>query len=93
VIEMWLNIPSAKGGLMDKRILIAGFLGGLAMFIAVVGVIAAIATNISYCNWYGFPGAYTASYMTITAVGYIIAGAVVAAVLARRALVAIPATA
>jgi hypothetical protein len=30
---------------------------------------AAIATNISYWNWYGFPKVYTASYMFIQLVG------------------------
>jgi hypothetical protein len=52
-------------------------------FITVVGIVAAMATNVSYWNWFGFPGVYTVSYMTITFVGFLIAGAVVAALLRR----------
>jgi hypothetical protein len=35
-------------------------------FYAVLGAIAAIATNVSYWNWYGFPAAYTGGYMFTT---------------------------
>jgi hypothetical protein len=52
-------------------------------FVIVVGLTAAITTNIPYWNWYGFPGSYTASYMTIEIVAYLVAGLVVAAVLGR----------
>jgi len=30
--------------------------------VLVTGILAAITTNLSYWNWYGFPGAYTASF-------------------------------
>jgi len=39
---------------------IASFAGRVG-FVFVAGILAAIATNVSYWNWYGFPGAYTAS--------------------------------
>ncbi|HTT62987.1 MAG TPA: hypothetical protein VMG35_14135 [Bryobacteraceae bacterium] len=48
-------------------------------FMAGVGVLASIGTNISYWNWYGFPVAYTAAYMTTQIVGYVCAGLVAAA--------------
>jgi hypothetical protein len=44
---------------------------------------AAIATNVSYWNWWGFPGAYTASYMFIQVVGFFLVG-LVAAFMFRR---------
>ena len=48
-----------------------------------VGILAAITTNISYWNWYGFPGVYTVSYMCIEIVGVVLVG-VVAALLLRK---------
>ena len=57
--------------------------GGRLGFVTAVGVIAAIATNISYWNWWGFPGNYTAAYITIKLVGYFLVG-IVAAIMFRR---------
>lgn len=56
-----------------------GTFGGRLGFFALVGLIAAIATNVSYWNWYGFPTNYTLSYMLTGWVGYICAGLVAAA--------------
>src|SRR5256714_3198707 len=57
--------------------------GGRVAFVTAVGFIAGIATNISYWNWWGFPGSYTAAYITIKVVGYFLVG-VVAAIMFRR---------
>jgi hypothetical protein len=43
------------------------------------GAIAAVATNVSYWNWYGFPSAYTSAYMFTIWMGYICAGLIAAA--------------
>jgi hypothetical protein len=64
---------------------IASF-GGRAGFIFVVGILAAIATNVSYWNWYGFPGLYTAAYIFTQIVGFLCAGLVAALVLRKSAL-------
>ena len=48
-------------------------------FVSAVGVLAAIGTNVSYWNWYGFPLGYTAAYMTTEIVGFVCAGLVAAA--------------
>jgi hypothetical protein len=48
-------------------------------FITVAGVLAAISTNISYWNWYGFPGNYTLAYISVIAMGFLCAGLVAAA--------------
>jgi hypothetical protein len=61
---------------------IASF-GGRVGFVLVTGVLAAIATNISYWNWYGFPAVYTASYMLIQVVGFFCIGIVAALVLKK----------
>jgi hypothetical protein len=56
-----------------------GTFGGRFGFYVILGLLAAIATNISYWNWYGFPVTYTASYMFTGWVGYLCAGLVAAA--------------
>jgi hypothetical protein len=48
-------------------------------FVTAAGVLAAISTNISYWNWYGFPSNYTLAYTTTIAMGFVCAGLVVAA--------------
>ena len=39
---------------------VATFGGRIGLAIA-IGILAAVATNVSYWNWYGFPSVYTAS--------------------------------
>lgn len=53
-------------------------------FVALVGAAAALTTNLSYWNWYGFPGRYTLAYGAIELLGYVAAGLVIAAVLPRN---------
>jgi hypothetical protein len=62
-------------------------------FVTLVGVVAAIATNVPYWNWYGFPGHYTAAYMTTQILGYLAAGLAAAAVLKNREPLGFAATA
>jgi hypothetical protein len=57
--------------------------GGRVGFVTIAGILAAIATNVSYWNWYGFPCVYTASYMLIQFVGFICVGIVAALVLRK----------
>jgi len=59
--------------------------GSRVGFVALVGFLAAITTNISYWNWYGFPASYTAAYMTIEIVGYLVIGIVAALVMKNAA--------
>ena len=61
---------------------IATFAGRFG-FVFVAGILAAIATNVSYWNWYGFPTVYTASYMSIQIIGFICVGLVAGLVLNR----------
>jgi hypothetical protein len=58
---------------------------GRVGFVFVVGILAAIATNVSYWNWYGFPGTYVASYMLVMIIGFLCVGIVAALVLRNRA--------
>src|SRR5262245_145980 len=49
-------------------------------FITLAGILASISTNISYWNWYGFPGNYTLAYTFTIAMGFLCAGLVAAAI-------------
>jgi hypothetical protein len=61
-----------------------GSFGGRVGFVLLAGVLAAITTNVSYWNWYGFPGVYTASYILIEIVGFVLVGVVAALLLRKR---------
>ena len=58
---------------------------GRVGFVLAAGILAAITTNISYWNWYSFPGVYTASYMLIQIIGFFLVGVVAALVLPKGA--------
>jgi hypothetical protein len=61
-----------------------GSFAGRVGFVVVAGILAAITTNVSYWNWYGFPGVYTASYMLIEILGFVLVGVIAGLVLRRR---------
>ena len=61
---------------------IASFAGRVG-FVFVAGILAAITTNVSYWNWYGFPGVYTASYMLTQVIGFLLVG-IVAGLMLRK---------
>src|SRR6266699_3352253 len=64
---------------------IASFAGRVG-FVMLAGILAAIATNVSYWNWYGFPCVYTASYMLIQIIGFFLVGIVAAFVLRKSSV-------
>lgn len=51
------------------------------MFVTVIGLIAGIAVNIPHWNWYGFPMAFTLAEIIGHVVGFLLMGAVVAALI------------
>jgi hypothetical protein len=57
--------------------------GSRVAFVTAAGILASIATNVSYWNWYGLSKRYTASYMFIQIVGFFLIG-VVAAIVFRK---------
>jgi hypothetical protein len=61
-----------------------GSFAGRVGFVLVAGILASITTNVSYSNWYGFPGIYTASYMLIEIVGFLLVGVIAGLVLRKR---------
>ena len=82
--------------------LIAAFLVALAMlpsywgrvgFVSLIGVVAAITTNVSYWIWYGFPADYSLAAVFIEFMDYVAAGLAIAWWLGRRSGSAVAATA
>ena len=69
LLAAWLLSRAAAG---------RGYLERVA-FVAVTGMLASLATNVEYWNWYDFPGRYEAGYMATQIVGYILVGLVAAA--------------
>src|SRR5262245_56674417 len=61
-----------------------GSFAGRVGFVLTAGILAAITTNVSYWNWYGFPGIYTASYILIEIVGFVLVGVLAALMLRKR---------
>jgi hypothetical protein len=61
----------------------AGFVPRMGLALA-VGLVAAISTNFSYWNWYGFSTGYTLATGFTELVKYLVAGAVVAWWLGRN---------
>ena len=71
--------------LLTAAILVFAATFGARLGLAVaVGVIAAVATNLSYWNWYGFDAAYTLANAFTELVKFVVAGAVIALVLRGR---------
>jgi hypothetical protein len=64
---------------------IASFAGRVG-FVFVAGILAAMATNVSLWNWYGFPSVYIGSYMLIQVVGFLCVGIVAALMLRKTSL-------
>jgi len=59
-------------------------LAGKIGFVALVGLLASMPTNISYWNWYGFPTTYTIAEMTTQIIAFALAGTVAAFILRSR---------
>jgi hypothetical protein len=57
-------------------------------FVLGIGVSAAIATNVSYWIWYGFPLNYTCAQIIMELVSALVAGLAIAAILKPRAAMA-----
>lgn len=54
--------------------------GKRVMFVTVAGLLAAIATQPSLWNWYGFNGTYTLANIVMEVIGFLCAGLVIALV-------------
>lgn len=78
-IEFTTELAQALVAVYLLSLTAAGTFAGRLGFYAVLGLTAAIATNVSYWNWYGFPTAYVSAYMFTVWMGFVCAGLVAAA--------------
>jgi hypothetical protein len=62
---------------------IRGF-GGKVGFVLTAGILAAIATNVPYANWYGFPKDFTLAQMIMMVVGFLLVGILAALILPKQ---------
>jgi hypothetical protein len=62
---------------------IRGFAGRVG-FIFVAGILAAMATNVPYWNWYGFSRVYTFGYMVTQIIGFLLVGIVAGLVFPKQ---------
>ncbi len=49
-------------------------------FVALVGLLVALGTNVSYWNWYGFPFSYTIAYIGTELIGFLWVGLIAPAI-------------
>jgi hypothetical protein len=52
-------------------------------FVFTAGIIAAVATNVPYANWYGFPKDFTLGQMMTQAIGFLLVGIVAGLIIKR----------
>lgn len=91
-IEFGLNLLQAllAAFLVSRAKSLKGFHSRVG-FVVLIGIIAAVTTNIEYWNWYGFPVTYTAAYMLDKIVGFLVVGIAIAAVMKKPEEKAVPA--
>lgn len=58
--------------------------GARVFFVALLGLFASLAVDLSYWNWCGFPGSYTVAALVDQVVGWTLAGLVLGAMLKPR---------
>lgn len=87
LIEFALNLVEAMilAFVVSQAKGLTGFQSRVGLVI-LVGILAAITTNIEYWDWYGFPANYTVAYMFDKVVGFLIAGIAIASVLKKTTL-------
>jgi hypothetical protein len=83
ITEFLLEIVEALLMAIVLGAVVTGFARRLAAA-ALIGVIAGMATNFSYWNWYGFSLDYTLANAFIEMMKFVFAGAVIAAMFAWR---------
>lgn len=87
LIELLSNIAGALVAtfLLAKAVSGITSFGARVLFVALLGLFASLAIDISYWNWYGFPGSFTLAAITDEVVGWGLAGLPLAAIIKRPA--------
>lgn len=87
IIELLSNIAGAlvAAYLLAKAVGGIASFGGRVLFVLLLGLFASLAIDISYWNWYGFPGSYTLAAIIDQVVSWGLAGLVMGAIIKRPA--------
>ena len=72
-----VTVQSILAALLLSVAMLAGYWSRVG-FVALLGVVSTLTTNISYWNWYAFPASYTLANMFIELSGFVAAGFVLA---------------
>lgn len=85
IIELLSNIAGAlvAAYLLAKAVGGIASFGGRVLFVLLLGLFASLAIDISYWNWYGFPGSYTLAAIIDQVVSWGLAGLVLGAIIKR----------
>jgi hypothetical protein len=83
IVEFAKQFAQALIAAWIASMIVAGFATRVSIVTA-IGLSAGIATNVSYWNWYGFPGNYTVAQIAMEIIGALVAGLAIASVLPRR---------
>ncbi len=88
LIELLSNIVGAlvAAYLLAKAVGGIASLGGKVIFTALLGLFASLAIDISYWNWYGFPGSYTLVQIFDQMVGWGLAGLALGGIIKKPAV-------
>jgi hypothetical protein len=84
ITELEANIAEAMLAVWIISFAVGLSFGGRVFLGAIIGLAGSMMTNISYWNWYGFPGRYTAANMLIQVVGFAVVGLVAALMLPKH---------
>ena len=83
LIEFWSEVAEAMiAAMLLSFVVIDGYLSRVGI-VSLTGLAAAITTNASYWNWYGFPTSYTLAYGFTQFMGFVVAGLAIAAIVPR----------
>ena len=83
MIQLGLTIVEALIGAWLLSLTSLTTLSSRIGFVVVLGILMALATNVEYWDWYGFPMNYTLAYMLDKVIGFALVGLVVAVVIRR----------
>lgn len=85
VTELATNIAAALLVACLLALALAGLstFGLKVLFVALIGLLPGLDVDVSYWNWYGFPGDYTVAVMADHLIGWVLAGLVLGAIVKR----------
>ena len=82
-VEFACNIAAALLGAVLAANLAGGYLRRV-MLVTLIGPVAWLSLEVSYWNWYGFPGAFVLAELAMETIGWLLSGLAIAAIARPR---------